>query len=438
LRPNNLVWLLATLNIMNKFIALAFGLLVVSVSYAQETVIIEEPNPNDSRVITTGFPFMLVAPDARAAGMGDMGVATGVDGFSQQWNMSKYVFSEAKSGVGVSYTPYLARIASDIDLGYVTYFNRLNEFSAISGSFKYFGLGDILLTQDENDPGVLVSPNEFAIDLGYSLRLSNQFAMSVGMRYIRSDLRLDQVPNSNAQPANTFNVDITGYYQSEEIAYTDFNGRWRGGFAIQNMGPKFRYDDGGQENFQPTNLRLGGGFDFIFDQFNTLAVTTEFTKLLVPTPPIRGNRIVFTDTNGDGIFNPDDGDFQTPEQEAETVTDGSYIIDGRDDNVNFLSGMFQSFADAPGGFSEELQEVTWSIGAEYRYQDSFALRAGYFNESEEKGARSFFSLGAGFKYTTIAIDLSYLFATGALQNPLENTLRFSLTFNFAEGTYQEF
>lgn len=423
---------------MKKFIVFATCLLALSISYAQEDTVQLIPNPDDSRVITTGFPFMLVAPDARAAGMGDMGVATSVDAFSQQWNISKYAFSEAKSGIGLSYTPYLARIASDIDLGYIAYFNRLNEFSAISASFKYFGLGEILLTQNESDPGVLVSPNEFAIDVGYSLRLSNQFAMSVGMRYIRSDLRLAQVPNSNAQAANTFNVDITGYYQSEEIAYADFNGRWRGGFAIQNMGPKFRYDDGGQENFQPTNLRLGGGFDFIFDQYNTLALTAEFTKLLVPTPPIRGNRIVFTDTDGDGIFNPDNGDFQTEDQEAQSVTNGSYIIDGRDNNVDFLPGMFQSFGDAPGGFSEELQEITWALGAEYRYQDAFALRAGYFSESEEKGARSFFALGAGFKYTTIALDLSYLFATGALQNPLENTLRFSLTFNFAEGTYQEF
>jgi hypothetical protein len=423
---------------MKKIIAFASCFLAVTLSYAQETVVIEEPNPNDSRVITTGIPFMLVAPDARGASMGDMGVATGVDGFSQHWNSSKYAFSEAKSGVGVSYTPYLSRIASDIDLGYVTYFNRLNEFSAVSGSFRYFSLGEILLTQDENDPGTIASPNEFAIDLAYSLKLSSQFAMSVGMRYLRSDLRLDAVANSNAQAANTFAVDITGYYQSEEIAYSDFNGRWRGGFAIQNMGPKFRYADGELETFQPTNMRLGAGFDFIFDQFNTLAVTTEFTKLLVPTPPIRGNRIVFTDTNGDGIFNPDDGDFQTPEQESESVTNGTYIIDGRDDDVDFLRGMFQSFGDAPGGFSEELQEITWAISAEYRYQDSFALRAGYFSEAEEKGARSFFSLGAGFKYSTIAIDLSYLFATGALQNPLENTLRFSLTFNFAEGTYQEF
>ncbi|MEM1002844.1 MAG: type IX secretion system outer membrane channel protein PorV, partial [Bacteroidota bacterium] len=410
---------------MKKFIVLITCLLALSISYAQDDTIQLIPDANDSRVITTGIPFMLVAPDARGASMGDMGVATSVDGFSQHWNISKYAFSEAKSGIGISYTPYLSRIASDIDLGYVTYYNKLNDFSAVSGSFRYFSLGEILLTQNEDDPGTIANPNELAIDLAYSLKLSSQFAMSVGMRYLRSDLRLDQVVNSNATAANTFAVDITGYYQSEEIAYSDFNGRWRGGFAIQNMGPKFSYNDENLDTFQPTNLRLGGGFDFIFDQFNTLAVTAEFTKLLVPTPPIRGEKIVFTDSNGDGIYTPPADpnniqpgeDFQTDAQEDASVERG-YIIDGKDDDVDFLQGMFQSFGDAPGGFSEELQEITWALAAEYRYQDAFALRAGYFNESEEKGARSFFSLGAGFKYTTIELDISYLFATGALQNPL--------------------
>lgn len=415
---------------MKNYLPILFCFLAVMTLNAQDIVVQDIPDPNDSRVITTGIPFLLVAPDARAASLGDQGVATGQDVFSQHWNMSKYAFSEAKSGLGISYTPYLSRLANDIDLGYVAYFNRLNEFSAVSGSFRYFGLGEILLTQGPNDPGVLVNPNEFALDLGYSLRLSNQFAMSIGMRYVRSDLRLAADPNSNAQAANTFNVDISGYYQSEEIAYTDFNGRWHGGFAIQNLGPKFRYDDGGQQNFQPSNLRLGGGFDFIFDQYNTLAVNAEFTKLLVPTPPLRGDRRTFEDVDGDGVYDPD--------VDNEISYDEGVILAGRDDNVDFLSGVFQSFGDAPGGFSEELREITWALGAEYRYQDSFSLRGGYFNEASDKGGRSFFSLGAGFKYTTIEIDLSYLFATGALQNPLENTLRFSLTFNFGEETYQEF
>ncbi|SHH24968.1 type IX secretion system outer membrane channel protein PorV [Winogradskyella jejuensis] len=393
------------------------------------------PNENDSRVITTGVPFMLVSPDARSAALGDMGVATSVDGFSQQYNPAKYAFSETKSGVGVSFTPYLTRLVNDISISYLTYFNRLSDYSAVSASVKYFSLGEIVLTQDANDPGVAVKPNEYAVDLAYALKLNDQFSMAVGLRYFRSALRIGQV-DPNANPGSSFGADITGYYQSEENAYNDFNGRWRLGFALQNLGPKFSYDDGGQDVFQPTNLRLGGGFDFIFDQNSKLALTAEVSKYLVPTPPQRGERIVFTDANGDGVFNPADGDTQTQEQmdaSAENV-----IIAGQDNDVSFLSGVFQSFGDAPGGFSEELQEFTWSLGAEYTYNNSFALRAGYFNESEEKGARQFFALGAGFKYTTIQLDLSYLFSASRVQSPLENTLRFSLTFNFGDGEYTEY
>lgn len=421
---------------MKKYLVTLIAFATLNLFYAQEAVQII-PDVNDSRVITTGMPFMLVAPDARSSGMGDVGVATSVDGFSQHWNPAKYAFSEAKSGLGVSYTPYLTRLVNDISLSYATYFNRINEFSSFSASVKFFSLGEIVLTQDANDPGIAVKPNEYAIDLAYSLRLGDQFAMAVGLRYLRSALRIDTV-DPNANPGSTFGADITGYYQSEEQAYNDFNGRWRAGFAIQNLGPRFSYDEGAREVFQPTTLRLGGGFDFIFDQYNKLAVTAEVAKYLVPTPPLRGNRIVFTDTNGDGVFNPDDGDFQTQEQEDASITNNSYIIDGQDNDVGFLSGVFQSFGDAPGGFSEELREFTWALGAEYMYNDSFAFRAGYFNEAEEKGARKFFTLGAGFKYSTINIDLSYLFSASQVQSPLENTLRFSLTFNFGANEYDEF
>lgn len=407
---------------------------LVNASFSQNTTQII-PNTNDSRVITTGIPFMLVAPDARSAALGDMGVATSVDGYSQQYNPAKYAFLESKSGFSLSYTPYLSRLVNDISLGYVTYFNRLNEYSAVSASLKYFTIGSILITEDINDVGFEVKPNELALDVAYSLKLANQFSMAVGLRYLRSNIRV-QTDNVEITPATTFGADITGYYQSEEEAYNDFNGRWRFGFAIQNLGPKFSYDDGGQDVFQPTNLRLGGGFDFIFDQNSKLAVTAEVAKLLVPTPPQLGERIVFTDANNDGVFDPADGDTQTQEQmdaSAENV-----IISGQSNDVSFLSGIFQSFGDAPGGFSEELKEFTWSLGAEYTYNNSFALRAGYFNEAEEKGARKFFALGAGFKYTTINLDLSYLFSASRVQSPLENTLRFSLTFNFGDGEYTEY
>ncbi|MFH4963891.1 type IX secretion system outer membrane channel protein PorV [Gaetbulibacter sp. M235] len=395
-------------------IAIALVLLIVKVN-AQTTII---PNANDSRVITTGIPFVLIASDARAAAMGDMGVATSVDAYSQQWNSSKYVFSETKQGIGISYTPYLSKLVNDIFLGNVTYFNRLDERSAFAVSFKYFSLGDIEFVTDEFSTALIQRPNELTIDASYALRLTDQFGMSVAMRYLRSDLKLDGV-DGDATPASTFGVDISGYYQSEEEAYADFNGRWRMGFAIQNLGPKFKYDQGGQENFQPTNLRLGAGFDFIFDDYNKVSVTAEVAKLLVPTPPIYGT----VDENNNGVAD-----------EGEEVV----IYKGKDPNVDFLSGIFQSFGDAPGGFSEELKEFTWSLGAEYLYQDSFAFRAGYFNESEEKGARKFLALGAGFKYNVVNIDLSYLFSASKVQSPLENTLRFSLTFNIGAGEYNEY
>ena len=370
---------------MVKYRLTLITLLLASLTFAQTVII---PNQNDSRVITTGVPFMLIAPDARGAALGDMGVATSVDGYSQQWNPSKYVFSEAKSGISLSYTPYLTRLVNDISIGYLTYFNRLNENSAISGSFKYFTLGEIVLTQDASDPGIAVKPNEFTVDVAYTLRLADQFSMAVSLRFLQSALRIGAV-DPNANTANTFGADISGYYQSEEEAYNDFNGRWRAGFSIQNIGPKFKYDDGGRDNFQPTNLRLGGGFDFIFDQYNKLGLTAEVSKLLVPTPPILGDEFEFTDNNGNGTYEEDEDDLATAPIRRDI------ILEGQDNDVSFINGMFQSFGDAPGGFSEELKEFTWSLGAEYLYQDSFAFRAGYFNESEEKGARKFFALGAG-------------------------------------------
>ena len=412
---------------MKKLIlSISICLLIIKVN-AQTTII---PNANDSRVITTGIPFVLIASDARAASLGDMGVATSVDAYSQQWNSSKYVFSETKSGIGVSYTPYLSKLVNDIFLGNITYFNRIDERSAFAASLRYFSLGDIEFVSDEFSTALIQRPNELTIDGSYALRLSDQFAMSVAMRYLRSDLKLDGV-DGDATPASTFGVDISGYYQSEENAYADFNGRWRMGFAIQNLGPKFKYDEGGQENFQPTNLRLGAGFDFIFDQYNKVSVTAEVTKLLVPTPPMYGDEYNYTDNNGNGEY--DEGIDDLGSIVAQDV-----IYKGKDPNVDFLSGIFQSFGDAPGGFSEELKEFTWSLGAEYLYQDSFAFRAGYFNESEIKGARKFLALGAGFKYNVVNIDLSYLFSASKVQSPLENTLRFSLTFNIGAGTYNEY
>jgi hypothetical protein len=419
---------------MKNQILIIVVLFMVCTINAQTTII---PDQGDSRVITTGMPFTLIAPDARSAAMGDMGVATSVDVYSQQYNSSKYVFSTDKQGFSLSYTPYLSKLVKDIGVAYITYYNKLNERSAFSAGFKYFGLGEIELVQDEFSTPVIQKPNELSFDVSYGLKLSDQFAMAVAMRYLLSDLKIQQV-DPDAKAASTFGVDISGFYQSEEEAYNSFNGRTRLGFALQNVGPKFKYDEGGQENFQPTVLRLGGGFDFIFDEYNKLSATVEVAKLLVPTPPKTAKEFEYADNNGNGVYDPENGTDVNDTDTLGAVVNDFVILEGKDPRVGFLQGMTQSFGDAPGGFSEEIKEFTWAIGAEYLYQDSFAFRAGYFNESEEKGARKFFAIGAGFKYNVVGIDLSYLFSASKIQSPLENTLRFSLTFNFGADTYEEY
>lgn len=358
------------------------------------------------RAITTGVPFLQIAADARAAGMGDIGVATSPDTYSQQWNPAKYAFATDKQGFSVSYTPYLIDIVNDISLGQATYYNRFNDRSAFAGSVRYFSLGEIELRDDANSIPNIVKPSEFALDLSYSLHLSDYFSMAVAGRFISSNLGIT-TNGQSLSAANSFAVDIAGYYQSEEIAYSDFNGRWRGGFNFQNLGPKINYDLTESEestNFLPSNLKIGGGFDFILDEYNKIGVNLEFNKLLVPTPQFES-----TDTTDETI------------QKREDYR-----------KIGWASGIFKSFGDAPGGFSEELKEVTYALGAEYEYQDSFSLRSGYFHESDEKGARKFFSLGAGFKYNVVKVDVSYLFSASKVKNPLENTLRFSLTFNFGD------
>ncbi|MBT8264808.1 MAG: type IX secretion system outer membrane channel protein PorV [Muriicola sp.] len=357
----------------------------------------------EDRVITTAVPFLTIAADARAAALGDMGVATSVDAFSQQWNPAKFAFAERKMGIGVSYTPYLESIITDISLLNGSFYNKINDRSAFAFSLRYFTLGEIELRQFANDPGTLAKPNELALDGSYSLKLSEKFSMAVSGRFIRSNLRLPEISNVDSQAASSFAVDVSGYYRSNEIALANFNGRWRAGFNLSNLGGKMQYDEGGQENFLPTNLKFGAGFDFILNEDNVLALTTEFNKLLVPTP---------RDFDGDGDVDSDDNaEYQ---------------------NIGFLEGVFDSFNDAPDGFSEELKEFTWALSAEYAYQDSFMIRTGLFNESEVKGSRKFFALGAGFKFKAAQIDLSYLFSTSQVRNPLENTLRFSLTFNLGE------
>lgn len=368
---------------------------------------------SDNRVITTGVPFLLVAADARAAGMADQGVATSADAFSQQWNPAKYSFCLDKQGFTTSYTPYLTELVNDISLGQVNYYNRISERSAFAVSLRYFGLGEIELREHQDDVPVIVKPNELALDGSYSLKLSERFAMAVAGRYIRSNLRITTAGGADSKPASTFAVDIAGFYQGEEAAFTDFDGRLRLGFNFQNMGPKISYDAAVSDenaNFLPANLRIGGGYDFIFDEYNKVSVNLEFAKLLVPTPQIG------IDLNNDNVIDESDTNLAIKDY----------------NKINWVTGIFKSFNDAPGGFSEELKEVTYSVGTEYLYQDSFAFRLGYFHESPIKGARKFFSLGAGFKYNVVKVDVSYLFSASKVKNPLENTLRFSLTFNFGD------
>ncbi len=371
---------------MKRIFLVLITLLFINILQAQQ----------DSRVITTAVPFVLVSADARASGMGDMGAATTADAFSQYWNPSKYIYMDHKMGVALSYTPYLSQLVNDIKILNVNYYNKINDRSAFGVSVKYFGLGDIDLTDQSGNYTGTVNPNEFYIDGSYALKLSETFSMAVTMRFINSDLKLG-TGNEDASAAQDVAVDLSGYYQSAPIDFTDFQGRIRLGYNIQNLGPKMRYYKDDDGDFLPTNLKLGAGFDFIMDEYNTIGVTLETNKLLVPTPPVR-------DENGN-------------------------IIDGKDDDVSWLTGVFQSFTDAPGGFSEEMKEFQWSIGTEYNYMDAFAIRAGYFHESEIKGNRKYFTIGAGFKYNYMVLDVSYLFSSNDLKTPLDNTMRFSLTFN---------
>lgn len=369
-------------------------LITLLVFMAISNVNAQEPNP-----ITTAAPFLLIAPDARSGALGDIGGATSSDAYSQHWNASKYAFMPSQFTVGIFYTPWLRELTNDVFLGGFTFANKIDDRSAWGASLNYFNLGQIDLTDGSGFPVGTEKLNEFSLDGSYSLKLSDQYAMGVVLRYVRSDLGIESA-NSTINPVNTFTVDINGFFQSEEQAYGDFNGVWRGGFNISNIGPKVSYSNDGQENYMPTNLKLGGGFDFILDNYNKVTLNAEFNKLLVPTPSV-------------SVY--DDG---AP----------PYI----QEDVGFFSGMFKSLGDAPRGFEEEMEEVTWALGAEYMYDNSFGLRAGYFHESDMKGARQFFTMGAGFKFKSARLDFSYLFNASDINNPLENTLRFSLSFDFGE------
>ncbi|TYP97362.1 hypothetical protein C7447_10446 [Tenacibaculum adriaticum] len=333
---------------------------------------------------TSSMPFLLITPDARAGGMGDIGVATSSDAFSIYHNPSKIAFNENQISIGVNYTPWLRNLTDDIFVGGASFVNRFDENSAWGVDLKYFSLGEIILTDTGGTEIGTENPSEFAITGTYALKLSEHFSMGVGLKYINSNYKINS-SDTNLEAVNTFAVDVSGYYRSEEENYGTFNGRYRLGFNIANIGPKVEYTPG-VENFIPTNAKIGGGFDFILDDFNTVGVNLEFTKLLVPSSP--------------------------------------------NSSRGWFEGMFTSLGDR--SFSEELKETTWALGAEYLYNDAFALRAGYFHESETNGNRQYFTLGAGFEAKAFSLDLSYLMNSSDVNNPLENTLRFSLAFDLGE------
>ncbi|MDM1061839.1 type IX secretion system outer membrane channel protein PorV [Empedobacter falsenii] len=367
--------------------------------------------------IMTGAPFLRISPDARAGGLGDQGVATSADNYSQFWNAAKYSFAPDYSGVAFSYTPYMGSLVNDVFLLNATYYTFLgqDERSTLGASIYYFNMGEIQLNRlgaggidgsDIINDGV-AKPNEFSIDLSYGLRLTDNYSMAVTGRFIRSDL-FNGVSDGTVQPANTFAVDIAGYYQSETMNTNNFEGKLRGGFQISNIGPKLDYSNSEDNaSYLPTTLRLGVGYDFKFDDYNKVGVTTEFSKLLVPTPQY--------------------------EYDEEGNVTNRYIP-----NKGVMSGIFSSFGDAPGGGKEELKEIMYSVGAEYSYNDALFIRAGYFHESPMKGDRQHLTLGLGLKYNSFAFNASYLIPMSDTNNALENTLRFGIAWNFGGETQNNY
>lgn len=365
----------------------------------------------DYNVISTAVPFMIIAPDARSAGMGDIGVSTSPDVYSMHWNPAKYAFMEDDFSIGLAYSPWLRKLVPDMNIAYLAVSKRVSKKSTIAGSIKYFSLGEINFRDEYNNDKGTYSPNEFSVDLCYSRKLGDYLSASVAGRFIYS--HLTQGVTNYSRAAWSVAADIAVYYQ-RPVYFNTIDGEFSWGVAITNMGSKMSYTDANSRtDFIPTNLRLGPSLKLNIDEFNSLAFSFDLNKLLVPTPPIYAK-------DADGALIPDGN--------------GGFVIEkGKNPNVSMLQGMFQSFYDAPGGFSEELKEITIGIGAEYWYNKIFAVRAGFFHESKMKGNRRYLTFGAGLRYNVFALDVSYLVpvnnSSTSGTNPLEGTLRFDLTFN---------
>jgi len=379
---------------MKKITLLLFVILFVGLS-VQLVQAQSKTSTTGANTITTGVPFLTIAPDSRAGAMGDAGVATSPDVNSQHWNPAKYAFAESEMGIGLSYTPWLRNLVSDINLAYLVGYKRLDDRQTMSASLRYFTLGDITFMSEYGDPTGQQSPNEFAVDMGYTRLLSENFSGAVALRYIRSDLTGGQLVNGvETHAGNSFAADVAFYYQNE-IRVNRKMSTLGAGIDISNIGSKISYTDGETKDFIPTNLKLGVSYKTEMDKYNTITFAFDANKLLVPTP----------DSSKVDIFN------------------------GATSDKSPIGGIFSSFSDAPGGMSEEFKEINFSVGAEYWYNKQFALRAGYYYEDVTKGNRKFFTAGAGLKMNVFALDFSYLLPV-AQNNPLANTLRFTLSFDF--------
>ena len=350
--------------------------------------------------VNTSVTSQTIAPDARAAGMGDAGVATDPDVVSQYWNPAKYPFTISRAGISLNYTPWLRQLVSDMDLAYLAGYYRIGDYSAVSASLRYFSLGEVYTSMGESDDNSMtINPYEMSFDVAYSLMLSEKFSIAAAVRWIYSDLTYDYTEDTS--PGSAFAADLAAYYQN----YFTIGQRECQiglGLNISNIGSKISFGGDDNSEFIPTNLRLGAALMVPVDEYNRFTITADANKLLVPTYP--------------------------KQNEGESTEDYMERVQRDYYDVSSISGIFKSFGDAPGGFKEELQEIYWSVGGEYVYHDQFALRAGYHHESENKGNRKYFTVGAGFKMSVFSLDAAYVIAT-AKSNPLDQTLRFSLAFD---------
>jgi hypothetical protein len=350
--------------------------------------------------VNTSVTSQTIAPDARGAGLGDVGAATDPDVTSQYWNPAKYPFAISRAGVALNYTPWLRQLVSDMDLAYLAGYYRIGDYSAVSASLRYFSLGEVYLSTDESDGNnMTINPYEMSLDVAYSLMLSEKFSIAAAVRWIYSDLTYDYTQDTS--PGSAFGVDLAAYYQN----YLNIGSRECQlglGLNISNIGSKISFGGDNNSEFIPTNLRLGASLMVPIDEYNRFTIAADANKLLVPTYPKQN-------------------DGESTEDYQQRVQKDYY-------DVSSISGIFKSFSDAPGGFKEELQEIYWSVGAEYVYHDQFAVRAGYHHESENKGNRKYFTVGAGFKMNVFSLDAAYVIAT-AKSNPLDQTLRFTLSFD---------